>query len=117
MLIDDSQDMRSLMRLLLESEGYEVEEANDGKQALKKLAKSSAPNLIFLDYHMPVMNGPEFVLAFEKKHPDIFSRVPVILLTALDSVDVSKTHATEVVNKKQSVDQLVVLAQKYLKNN
>lgn len=116
MIVDDSKDMRVLMRLLLEFEGYEIHEADDGKQALQKITKDKfVPDLIFLDHNMPVMNGPEFVDVFEKKYPDIFSRVPVIMLTAMEPQDVAEVHVTEIVNKIQGVHHLLQLANKYLK--
>ncbi len=114
LLIDDSIDMRVLMRMLLESEGYEIDEACDGKQALLKIDKEKSPDLIFLDHNMPVMDGPAFVKAFERKHPKLFSTTPVIMLTGRDTDDVSKTHATEVINKQHGIDDLIKLTAKYL---
>ncbi len=117
MLIDDSLDMRVLMRILLESEGYLVEEAVDGKQALKRIVTESVPDLIFLDYNMPNMNGPQFIAAFKKKLPKIFSKVPVIMSTGLEAEDAADAFATEVVNKQRCVEDLVKLARKYLKKS
>ena len=115
LLVDDSEDMRILLRMLFESEGYEIDEANNGKQALAQLTGNSIPDLIFLDHNMPVMSGPEFVKELETKFPKIFARVPIVMLTALDTDEAAGVHATETVNKSQGVEYLLKLAAKYLK--
>lgn len=115
LLVDDSKDMRVLMKMLFESEGYDIQEADNGKQALSQLTNNSIPDLIFLDHNMPVMNGPDFVKEFETKFPKLFAKVPVIMLTALDSDEIAEVHATEIVNKIQGIEYLLKLAAKYLK--
>ena len=53
--------MRSLIKRLPQREGYEIIEAANGQEALDILVKDSAPDLILLDYNMPVIDGPEFL--------------------------------------------------------
>ncbi len=114
LLIDDAKDMRSLIKCLLQPEGYEIAEAANGQEALDILEKDSAPDLILLDHNMPVMDGPMFLKVAEKKYPQIFAKVPIILLTATVSHEMPITHATEVISKPVKIDTLLTLVAKYL---
>lgn len=58
LVVDDEADMRFMVRKILESEGFEVQEAEDGKAALEKL-KNFIPDLILLDVMMPGLDGWE----------------------------------------------------------
>ncbi len=58
LMVDDELDNRVMMRYFLESWGYEVELATNGKEALEKVAEQR-PALILLDLEMPVMDGFE----------------------------------------------------------
>ncbi len=65
MVVDDSKIVRKVTKNILEAIGYQVVEAEDGKQALEVFA-SEKPDLIMLDWHMPIMNGMEFLLELRK---------------------------------------------------
>ena len=80
-IIEDSEDLSSLMCLCLEKSGYAVEFACNGKDALEKLAKAKElPAVILLDLKMPLMNGAQF-RAVQEKDPRL-SAIPVIVVTA-----------------------------------
>lgn len=80
-LIEDDLDLRESLRDLLEIEGYGVEQASDGSDALDKLrARSDMPDLILLDWMMPRMDGAQFCAA--KKNFPLIDAVPIVLLTA-----------------------------------
>ncbi len=57
LVVDDDQDIRETLRLALEDEGYEVEEAEDGAEALQLLRDSTGPLVVILDLRMPRLNG------------------------------------------------------------
>ena len=76
LVVDDEKNIVQLARIYLQKEGFTVESANDGKQALEK-AKAVRPDLIVLDIMMPEMDGLEVVKELRKT-----SNVPVIMLTA-----------------------------------
>ena len=78
--IDDEMPIRSLIRLALRQEGYEVLEAKDGSEGLEKIRRE-LPDLIVLDFVMPVMNGAETLKAI-RSDPQI-SDIPVLLLTGV----------------------------------
>lgn len=62
LVVDDSKIVRKVTRKIYEGLGYTVSEAEDGSQALEA-CKQAYPDLIMLDWHMPVMNGLEFLRA------------------------------------------------------
>ena len=57
LLVDDDDDVRDSLALVLRDEGYQVETASNGKEALDKLERMPPPGLVVLDLMMPVMNG------------------------------------------------------------
>ena len=83
-VIDDEIDLTELLKIELETEGYEVFTATDGKSGLA-LIRDTAPSLILLDVMMPVMNGYETLQAL-KQDPQTRD-IPVFLLTAIGEED------------------------------
>ena len=83
LLVEDAPSSRKMFKFTLTKAGYQVVEAEDGRDALKKL-QSLSPDLLITDVHMPHMDGLSFVRELRKnsRHKD----VPVILLTS-DSTD------------------------------
>jgi DNA-binding response OmpR family regulator len=82
LVVDDEKNIVQLARLYLNNEGFRVESASDGKQALEK-AKTVRPDLIVLDLMMPEMDGLTVCKELRKT-----SNVPVIILTARgDDID------------------------------
>src|SRR5262249_23211549 len=76
--VDDDDEIRELVRLILAESGYEVATAADGRAALD-VARSFDPALILLDMRMPVMDGWEFARAY-RGVPG--KRAQVVVLTA-----------------------------------
>lgn len=60
LIVDDSKIVRKVTRKIFETLGYSISEAEDGLQALEH-CKKTFPDLIMLDWHMPVMTGIEFL--------------------------------------------------------
>jgi DNA-binding response OmpR family regulator len=83
LIIDDDEDINMTLSDLLESEGFETVRAKNGKVALDYLNSFSdpdLPDLVLLDYSMPVMNGKEFCRA--KAGVGRLSSIPVVMITA-----------------------------------
>lgn len=80
MLIDDEADTRILLRDFLTGEGFVVHTAREGQHALHLLEKIDAPDLILLDYKMPVMDGKQF-LSMQRRIPKL-QNIPVVILSA-----------------------------------
>ncbi len=79
LIVDDEKDLVELLQLRIEAEGFEVDVAYDGEEALSK-AKADIPDLIVLDIMMPKVNGFE-VCRTLKKNPATQS-VKIIMVTA-----------------------------------
>lgn len=80
--VDDEPDIRSLLRIMLEGQGYLVQEASSGSQALELLQAGASFDLILLDILMPGMDGVETARAI-RKH----TLAPILFLTARTRLD------------------------------
>ena len=89
LLVEDDEDTREVMRLILESDGLEVAVAGDGLDALSRIDQlrqkdPAAPSVIVLDYMMPRCSGPQFRQR-QLANPKI-AAVPVILVSAISDL-------------------------------
>ncbi len=66
LLVDDDEDARQVLGLVLRSAGHEVEEAVDGLDAVEKLRAGSCPSLVLLDMMMPRLDGEGFLRAMRE---------------------------------------------------
>jgi two-component system chemotaxis sensor kinase CheA len=82
LVVDDSLTTRSLEKSILESHGYRVRVAVDGEQALEQI-RAEAPDLVISDVMMPRLTG--FELLAEMKANPAMKKIPVILVTSLES--------------------------------
>jgi len=80
-LVDDDVEFCEATKILLESQGYEVSLAYDGKEGLKKV-RGEKPDLVILDVMMPEMNGYDVCVVM--KADSKLNMIPVILLTGVD---------------------------------
>ena len=70
LLVEDEERIRSLLKEVLESEGYEVQEVSSGKEALQSHARSP-PDLILTDIVMPDTEGIEMIIKIRKSDPNV----------------------------------------------
>lgn len=80
LLLDDDAEIRMALRDFLMDEGFVVHTARDGQHGLHLLEKIDVPDLILLDYKMPVMDGKQF-LTMMRSVPRVQS-IPVVILSA-----------------------------------
>jgi two-component system response regulator MprA len=85
LVVDDERAVRESLRRALELEGYDIELAEDGVDALARLlnGENSAPDVVILDVLMPGVDGLEVCRRLRRSG----SRVPVLMLTARDEVE------------------------------
>jgi len=104
LVVDDEEAIRSLYKMELEDAGYQVETADSGVQALKKL-ETFSPDLVTLDIKMPGMNGLEVLGEIRKDHKEL----PVILCSAYGEYkqDFSCWASDAYVVKSSDVDELI----------
>jgi CheY-like chemotaxis protein len=101
LVVDDDRDIRECIAEVLEDEGFRVEQAENGCEAIAKLDRTR-PSLVVLDLMMPVMSGWEF-LDHKRQRSDV-ADVPVIVATASFSENVA---AERVLRKPFEIDELV----------
>jgi CheY-like chemotaxis protein len=80
LVVDDDDDVRDSVRLLLEDEGYDVHTAADGREALALLRRIPLPGLALVDLRMPVMDGVELIHAIRRDAR--LARLPVLAFSA-----------------------------------
>lgn len=81
LVVDDQVDLRDAIAVLLESEGYDVVDAANGREALKFLQNGTNVTAIVLDLMMPVMDGWQFLA--ECRRNQAWSRIPTIVVTGV----------------------------------
>jgi two-component system, OmpR family, response regulator MprA len=83
LVVDDERAVRESLRRALELEGYQVELADDGEQALERVGGTAAPDAVILDVLMPGIDGLEVCRRLRAEA----NAVPVLMLTARAEVD------------------------------
>src|SRR5438067_1060624 len=78
LIIDDSRAMRLILARMLSEAGMEVAEADNGRSALDLLDAGLEPELMLVDWNMPVMTGIEFVAAVRAAPYDSTARILMI---------------------------------------
>jgi CheY-like chemotaxis protein len=76
LVVDDESEMRKVLREALERRGHSVDEAANGREALRQFADAQ-PDLVILDLIMPEMEGIETIQALRRKCP----AVPIIAIS------------------------------------
>lgn len=106
LVVDDDALLRNSVADVLEDEGYVVEHAGDGVDALARIG-ANPPDVILLDVLMPRMNGKQLL---EALHDDPrTSNIPVLMMTAIQGFDSHRTTAlaADMVEKPFDVDELL----------
>ncbi|MGY3266154.1 response regulator [Lysobacter sp. HA35] len=110
LIVEDNPDIRDTFRTLFELEGFDVQLAANGEDALASLDRNDAsPCLILLDLSMPVMDGWQFLDVLRSREHG--SNIPVAVLSANVDANVSRDLRTRygcrVLRKPASVDALL----------
>ena len=88
LVVDDEFGVAEVLQSILEDEGYRVATAINGKQALARLGELT-PDLIMLDYMMPIMDGTQTLAAIRGNAT--FSKIPIIMMSSLEEASVRET--------------------------
>ncbi|MBL8022890.1 MAG: response regulator [Elusimicrobia bacterium] len=84
LVVDDEEDVRRLLGLMLSRLGCEIREAADGQEALAILHEPCPMDVILLDWRMPVLDGPGFLKTVQKESS--LKSIPVMMLTGLNEM-------------------------------
>ncbi len=91
LIVDDSSVIRKVARRIMEEVNFEITEAEDGQQALTS-CRTLLPDVILLDWNMPVMDGLEFLHAL-RKEPDGDAPKVIFCTTENDMDHITKAIA------------------------
>jgi CheY-like chemotaxis protein len=115
LVVEDYEDTRHFMKLLLETYGYDVIEAGDGLEAVKAI-RENFPDLVLMDISMPVMDG-----LTATKTIRTFKRgvtIPIIAITAHGNRFYKKAMeagCNDLIEKPVDFDSLETVLKQYLK--
>jgi two-component system chemotaxis response regulator CheY len=117
LLVDDSATVRSVLRTMLEEDGVQVVEAQDGAEGLERLRSDPSIGLVFLDVNMPGLSGLAMLRLLRADHG--LDALPVVLLTGSSPADPHEARELGVVGclqKPVRVDAIIRLAHKFLES-
>ena len=113
LIIDDEEDVRSTLKMVLEREGYDIVLAANGEAGLK-IAERENPDLIFLDIKMAQMDGMEVL----RRLKPVDGNPPVVMIsghgTVQTAVEATKLGAFDFIEKPPEYDRLLLVARNAL---
>ena len=107
LIVEDHADMRGAVAVMLEREGFHVEEADNGAEAMTYLRSGAPLSAIILDLAMPVMSGWDFLAACRQRAD--LRLIPTVVLTGL-SIDETRRRELDgltVFTKPFNFDELL----------
>jgi len=114
LIVDDKEQMRDVLQKFLTAEGYRIETAANGKEALEKIGRQNF-NLILSDIKMPGMDGDELLAEILKRDAEAV----VILMTAFGSIEAAvsaiKRGAADYISKPFQMDEVLLRIGRALK--
>lgn len=113
LIVDDDDDIRTVMGYALEAEGYSVVTAASGAAALAALANVGHPAVVLLDLMMPDMNGGELLAALRANA--VWSTLPVILVSGDTAIEqrARDLHASGSLAKPIQLESLLGVLEKW----
>ncbi len=112
LLVDDDPDIRESLSELLDANGYEVLQAENGQIALEVLKKSPRfPCVVVLDLSMPVLDGREF-LKLRASDP-ILRGIPVVVVSGSNQPDEPLEGIDEFLRKPVKIERLMEIIDQY----
>ncbi|MDB4946889.1 MAG: response regulator [Labilithrix sp.] len=116
LVVEDDRDIRETLEEVLVAEGYTVEVASNGQEALERLrAAEPLPNLILLDLMMPVKDG----LAFreEQQRDPLLAEVPIVIMSADAHIEEKRRrmHVDAAIRKPFDIDLMLQMVAQNLR--
>jgi CheY-like chemotaxis protein len=108
-IIEDDKDIRDNLMELLESEGFPVEVAENGKVALERLQGDFKPGLILLDLMMPIMDGRTFLKIIENI-PEL-SEIPIVVISAV--TEKIEGNIIDFMKKPLDIDEVLNVSERF----
>ena len=116
LIAEDEKAQRELLEGFLKKEGFSVEAASNGRQAIEKIERDFF-DIAFLDYKMPELDGLQTLREIRKRFPDL----PVVMMTAYGTVETAvasmKEGALDYLTKPIDLEELLLIIQKVLERS
>ncbi|MFK7822721.1 MAG: response regulator [Oligoflexales bacterium] len=90
LVIDDSQMIRAIIQRILQKENHEVIEACDGVEASKLLKEDHAIKMVFVDIHMPNMDGVAFIREIVVNQKNLYPEISIAVVTTENRQDLKQ---------------------------
>ena len=119
LVVDDDPVIREMMVDILDLEGYAVDVARNGREALNRIEDlqhkgSDNGYLIFLDLMMPVMDGPTFYHEL-MTHPEWRAQQVIVIMSALDHLEqMDLPDVNVIIHKPFGVDDILSIIEQYI---
>lgn len=117
LVVDDDIVNQLIMKKHLELEGYDIEIASNGKEAVDRVQQSKAYDLIVMDVQMPIMSGVEATDIIRRLHQK--KRIPIVALTALalneDKRNIQKHDFDLYISKPVELEKLTRIVERLVK--
>jgi two-component system, chemotaxis family, chemotaxis protein CheY len=108
LVVEDSKTIRMILCGYLRKLNIEVVEAGDGREALERLKEMAPPDLVLVDWNMPVMSGIDFIRAVRELH--VYDPLPLIMVTTNSESEhlgtAMEAGANEYIQKPCTLDAL-----------
>jgi two-component system, OmpR family, response regulator CpxR len=113
LVVDDDDDVRTMLCIVLSAEGYAAVGAADGVEALARMRRDGPPPLAFVDLMMPRMNG-EDLIRLMRQDPSL-ARVPVVIMSGQPSIrTAAPAHGVRArLLKPLELDDVLAVAQQF----
>ncbi len=113
LIVEDDRDIREPMRELLEQEGYLVDCASTGTEALERIRRQENPRIILCDLMMPNMNGIELIETLRSQNHTKAVDAMVILSAAAHAKQTATELGVGFLRKPIDIDALLNMVQQY----
>ena len=118
LVVEDEAALATMLRYNLEKQGFRVEEAGDGQEALTRIAETT-PDLVLLDWMLPTLSGIEVCRQIRRRHET--RNLPVIMVTARtedqDAVRGLNTGADDYISKPFNMEALLARVRALLRRS
>jgi CheY-like chemotaxis protein len=113
LVVDDDEDVRTMLCIVLSAEGYRVTGAADGLEALALIRRDGPPALVLVDLMMPRMNGEDLIKTMTQD--PMLARVPVAIISGQMTTRTPAQAPAVIARlvKPVEIDELLTLVQRF----
>ena len=115
LIVDDDESIRWVLDKGLKKNGYHVDLAENGQEAIKALKREDNYFIVFLDIFMPDMNGLDVLKKIKQDHPDLFVVIMTAQATMKNTIEAMQNGAYDYITKPFDLEEIYMLIEKVSK--